>query len=174
MTGNRRIDRITSDEYLDSLATKPMSDIRALRVECKDEETSLSYMRRLMQARIDILRAELDRRSGKEGSLMDLLPKILADSVSSTIRVSHLMLEPDLSVDYPKRRVEKLISDDTLAKLPVLETADIERIIETLSDAEREVSEFRKTVHAVLNKLTAEIVRRYASGEANPADLLAT
>ncbi|GAC1409135.1 MAG: hypothetical protein NVSMB57_01430 [Actinomycetota bacterium] len=174
MTGKRRIDRITGDNYLESLATRPMPDIRALREECTEEETSLSYMRKLLQARIDILGAELARRSGKEGSLLDLLPKILADSGPPSSRGSYSMLEPDLTLDHPKRRVEKLVSDDTLAQLPALETAEIETIVQTLSEAEREISEFRKSVHGVLNKLTAEIVRRYASGEADPADLLAT
>ena len=49
--------------------------------ECREVETELSYVRRLAQARIDIIRAEIDRRAagGSLGDLIAALPEILAD-----------------------------------------------------------------------------------------------
>ena len=42
----------------------------------------------------------------------------------------------------------------------------------SLAEHERKVSERRKKVHDVLDRLQAEIVRRYTSGEADPSAAL--
>lgn len=173
MAGNRRIDRITTPDYLDGVESIPLDQVRARRDECLEEETALSYARRLLHGRMDILRAELDRRAGKEGSLLDHLAEILADDEPMPARGAFPTLDPDFSQDHPKRLVERLISDDTLMKLSSLSPEEIEAVITTLSDAERDVSAQRRTVHDVLDRVTAEMVRRYKSGEADPADLLA-
>ena len=77
-TGNRRIDRVLAENYLDGIATLPMDEVRSLRKEAEQEETDLSYLRRLLQGRLDILRAELARRSGAtSGTLVDALPALL-------------------------------------------------------------------------------------------------
>lgn len=41
-----------------------LDQLRALRRETLEQEADLSYLRRLLQGRMDILRAELDRRPG--------------------------------------------------------------------------------------------------------------
>jgi uncharacterized small protein (DUF1192 family) len=171
MTGKRRIDRITTDEYLEGLSSRPMPDVRALRNECDEEEAVLSFERRLLHARMDILRAELERRAGVGGSILERLPSILADDRQPS-RGQIRMKDPVLDFEQPKRRVEKLVSDDTLANLASLSVDEIESTIGVLSDAEREVSETRRKVLAVLDSLNAEIARRYKTGEAKPGDVL--
>lgn len=172
MTGKRRIDRITAEEYLQGVAERPIDALRTMRDECLEEETVLSFERRLLQGRMDILRAELERRGGKEGSLIDRLPAILAADERPASRGGFPGKDPVLDFDVPKRRVEQLISDGTLANLAALSVDDVERIVTTLVEAEREVSESRRTVQRVLDSLSAEIGRRYKTGEADPADLL--
>jgi len=61
--GDRRIDRVLAEGYLDQLATRPLSEIRGLREQADQEETDLSYLRRLLQARLDLVQDELDRRA---------------------------------------------------------------------------------------------------------------
>ena len=82
------------------------------------------------------------------------------------------MKDPVQDFDRPKRRVERLISDDTLANLTALSEQDVDAIILTLESTEREISELRKAVQGVLDQVSAEIGRRYKSGEAVPADRL--
>ncbi|HVV90822.1 MAG TPA: hypothetical protein VHB53_10035, partial [Solirubrobacterales bacterium] len=75
--GNRRIDRVLSDGYLDGLTELPLAEVRELRNEAEQEEADLSYVRRLLQGRVDIIRAELARRRGEFGeseSIIDQLP----------------------------------------------------------------------------------------------------
>ena len=81
MPEQRRLDRVLEPGYLDGLADRPVEEVSAMKGECTDLETEVSFVRRLAQGRIDILDAERDRRASG-GSLEDLigsLSKILAD-----------------------------------------------------------------------------------------------
>ncbi len=51
-------------------------------------------------------------------------------------------------------------------------TEEIRKIIESLADHERNLSEKRRRVHEVVDALQTEIVRRYTTGEADPDALL--
>lgn len=173
MDGRRRIDRLTAEGFLDRVAKRPLPEIREMRREASEEEALLSYERRLLHGRLAILRAELERRrGGGEGSLVADLPEILAGDERGPSRGQFPTQEPRLDFEHPKRRVTRLVSDDTLAQLPDLADADIERIVEDLSSAEHEVSTVRRKVLDVLDALNAELGRRYRSGEADPSDVL--
>ena len=77
----RRIDRILAAEYLDGLDDRSLDDLRTMERDCAEVETEISYVRRLAQARIDILEAEVIAAPpvGPLGDLIAALPKILAD-----------------------------------------------------------------------------------------------
>ena len=171
----RLVERIVDPEYIEGLREKALEDLRAMREECREGEMELSFERRLCQARIDILSAELDRRAGKTtGDLLSRLPEILATeaSTSSSPLPSRA---PDFSIprnaDVPRRRVEEVVGEQTLARLSTLPTEEIRGIIHSLGELERGVSARRKGVQEVMDKVQGEIVRRYASGEADPASL---
>ena len=170
--GRRPIDRITDEGYLDGLGELPADDLRGRREECEKEEALLSYERRLLQGRLDILKAELERRrTGEKGSLVDRLPQILADSP----RTSRGAFPKDVELptfENPRRRVEKLVSDDTLARLQSLGDGEIEELVASLSSVEREVSDQRRAVQKVLDDINAEFVRRYQADPPDPADVV--
>lgn len=172
----RLVERISHPDYLDDLGKRSMEELRAMREECRDGENELSFERRLCQGRVDILTAELERRSsGGDEALLARLPEILAaheGGGSSTLPSR----APDLSIprnaDIPRRRVEEIIGEQTLSRLPALQAEEIKSIIRTLAEHEQEVSARRKRVHEVMDQVQAEIVRRYTSGEADPAEAL--
>ena len=62
--GRRRIDKVLSEGYADNLADLDLDELRSRRREAEQEEADLSYVRRMLQGRMDILRAELSRRAG--------------------------------------------------------------------------------------------------------------
>ncbi|MGH8975323.1 MAG: hypothetical protein ACRD0C_19225, partial [Acidimicrobiia bacterium] len=77
----RRLDRVLGAAYLESLGERSVDEVEAMKVECVELETEASFVRRLAQARIDILEAERRRRESG-GSLDELiagLAGILAD-----------------------------------------------------------------------------------------------
>lgn len=168
----RRIDRILEQGYLDDLSSRSTEEIRTLRAECSAEEALSSYERRLLHGRLAILKAELERRAGGgESSIMDLLPDILADERTAS-RGAFPVNDPELNFGQPRRRVTKLVSDDTLANLPTLDEAVIRSKIAELEEVEHEISMVRKQVFEVLDRLNQELARRYQTGEADPSDLL--
>lgn len=171
---NRRlVERLADDAYLADLQNKAMDELRAMREECRQGETELSFERRLCQARIDILSAELDRRAGKEtDDLMDRLPSILASDVNTLAGGTLPSRAPDYSIPrnaaVPRRRVEEIVAEQTLARLSTLSSEEVRSILDSLAEMERSVSARRKVVQDVMDEVQAEIVRRYVSGEADP------
>src|SRR5262245_22973167 len=61
-----RTARVLDPGYLADLEQRALEDLRAMHAECLELETEVSYVRRLTQARIDILRAEVQRRERGE------------------------------------------------------------------------------------------------------------
>lgn len=177
-TKRRLVEKVQDPGFLEGLDVRPIEELRSMRDQCREAETELSFERRLCQARIDILSAELDRREGgSESSLLSRLPEILAEERQGRPTDTPLPSRaPDLSIprnaDIPRRRVEEIVGEQTLARLPKLPTDEIRKIMTSLADHERRLSARRKAVQDVMDNIQAEIVRRYTSGEADPAKVL--
>lgn len=172
----RLVERVIHPSYARDLGEKTVEDLRSLREECREGENELSFERRLCQARIDILSAELARREGDStASLVENLPDILKTEPPSTDSPLPKRA-PDFSIprnaDIPRRRVEEVVGEETLARLSNLPSEEIRERMASLEGHERDVSARRKQVQEVMDRIQAEIVRRYASGEADPASLV--
>lgn len=175
--GTRRIDRVLAEDYLSGLAEAPLADVRSMRAEAEQEEVDLSYVRRLVQGRIDIVRAELSRRTspGGEGSLVDSLVEVLTDQGARGPARGlgrHTTVEPS-RVDTHQRYVEALVADVDLSDTTARTAEELERAQTLLEAEELSISAKRRQVQAVLDALQAEITRRYRDGEADVSALLA-
>ena len=86
--GSRRIDRILRPQYADGLAAMSLDELRSRRDECLAEREYLSLLRRLVQGRAEILKAEVERRggTGQEGTLVERLSKVLSSEGHGTSR----------------------------------------------------------------------------------------
>jgi hypothetical protein len=161
----RRIDIILGPEYLDGLEDLSLDDVRTLRDECLEVETEVSYVRRVAQARMDILAAEVDRRAagGSVGDLVASLPGILSDpSPRSAPTASRLprLLAPSMTIEW-KRGLEYLIADATLVNLPTLTDEELASTMDLLRELERDVSARRHSLHGVLDRNEAALVDRH-------------
>lgn len=166
----RRLDRVLEPSYVEGLDGRTLDTLRGMQRECSEIETEVSYVRRLAQARIDILQAEIDRRSagGSLGDLIEALPQILADSGPRSAAASTRLpnpLAPSMSIEW-NRGMERLISDATLANLPTLSEDELRVTMDQLGDLEHEVSNTRRSLHAVLDALERELAHRVAVGSA--------
>lgn len=173
--GRRRIDRVLSDDFLDGLEQLPLDEVRVRRSDAEQEEADLSYVRRLLQGRLDILRAELARRSegGDQGSLVDRLASILSDG---PVQAPHglgryVTVEPS-RVDEHRRAVEQIVADVGISDVVSLADDDLRDALVRIEEYERAVSRNRRRVQEVMDTCTAEIARRYKSGEASVDDIL--
>jgi hypothetical protein len=162
----RRIDRITDPRFLDGIDGRSVDELRAMRDDCRAEESRLSYNRRLLQGRLDIVRAEQQRRaSGGDGALLDLLPAILADEprprsprAAQTAPVFAPRGEPGRRTD------EQLLADASLGQVPDLEDEALAEVAERVAAEEARVSRVRSVVLRHLDALQTELVRRYRDG----------
>ena len=170
----RRYEAIAEPGYVEDLEGRSLEDLRALRDECREVENEISFERRLCHARIDILRAEIERRSGEQDQdLLSRLPEILGSAELRGEEAALPSRAPDLSiprnVDIPRRRVEEIAGEQTMTRLNQLQSDEIKEIMSNLAEHERNLSARRRKLHEVMDVIQAEIVRRYTSGEADPS-----
>lgn len=173
-TGRRRLDRVLAADYLTGIDARILAEVRRLRDDAEQEETDLSYLRRLLHGRIDILKAELSRRNGEsEGDLIASLPHILADGARPAPRGlgRHLAVEPT-AVNEHRRGPEVLLNDVDSADLPARSTEELTAVMTALEAEERSYSDQRRAVQRVVDACSAEITRRYREGSASVTDLL--
>jgi hypothetical protein len=172
--GRRRIDRVLAPDYLDGLSDLDLDAIRARRAEADQEEVDLSYARRLLQGRLDILRAERQARESGEprptgprtdAEIARQLAKILADEPRQDHGLGRHMGSTPSRVGEHRREPERAVADVGGSDLAHLADAELLGSLEHLEDVERRVSRTRREVQQVVDALTQEIARRYQSGE---------
>ena len=173
--GQRRIDRVLDPAFVEGVDQLGLPELRARREEAEAEEADVSYLRRLLQGRLDILRAELVRRSATDeqdvAGLLAGLPAILSDDAPGTFSAVPRVHVPSRAGEH-RRRVERLVSDETIARLPELDVEELTRAVEVLSVEEEKVSTHRRTVQRVVDVLRGELARRYRDGTAQVSQLL--
>jgi hypothetical protein len=173
-----RIDELVAPQYLDALSDLSLEDVRFRRGECTEVETCLSYMRRLVQGRLDIVLAERQRRQAGGGpetvaDLVGRLPEILGDRVHAPGmgRLSTQMVPGELD-DLQMARLEEALPARRMSYLHDATDAELDGMTAALDQLERDVSTQRRALHDVLDRLQEEVVRRYKTGEANVDSLL--
>jgi hypothetical protein len=174
----RRLDRALDPTFIEDLEAVPIAELRERRQLLDILDTELSYYRRILHGRMDLLDFELRRRAGTETrTLIEALPEILADPPSG--KTSN-PLDRELSIETPenagagRREVDQALSDDFLSRLPSIDDADLAAIRDSLSATEAMVSEQRRAVHDAHDLITGELTRRYRDGLADADELLST
>lgn len=164
-----------------------LDQLRELRRSAHQDEADLSYLRRLLQGRIDILRAELSRRTAPPGprtaderipgpgaaaGLLDRLPEILAD-VPSRVRSSarHVTLGVPRGEEN-RKLAEEILAEVGLSDLAARSDDELCRAMHRLVGHEEQVSQRRQGLQRTADQCSAEIARRYREGEARVDDLL--
>jgi hypothetical protein len=161
---NRRIDKIRDPSYVDDLASLSLEDLRDRRDDCLAEREYLSLLRRMLQGRAEILKAEAESRAeGGGGSLVDRLADILSDdehpvtSRGEAVRVG--VAEDEMLL--ARRRVERLAADSGISDPSALDDDALAAAIDALVTEEKGVSDARRDVIGVLDVVQDELKRRY-------------
>jgi hypothetical protein len=164
--GHRRIDRIRDAGYLKGLGELSIDQLRDKRDECMAEREYLSLLRRLVQGRSEILKAELESRGtgGASEPLIERLASILSadehdrgPSRGEALRVGL----PEEEMLLARRRVERLVADAGLSDPTALDDDALRAAVELLVSEERELSGARAEVIRVLDAVQDELRRRY-------------
>jgi hypothetical protein len=174
------LDRLLDDAYLGDLPSCSIEEIRGKRAECQVVETGLSYVRRLVQGRLDIVAADTRRRrEGGEAtdlhSLVEHLPEILGEHVHApgVGRLPTLMAPGDDAVTRQlTSRLDGIVDANTLGALAELDDSEVQALTSRLAEFEFEVSAHRQALFTRIDALQAELTRRYKTGEASVESLL--
>jgi hypothetical protein len=148
-------------------------ELRALRAKLQNEDDAVSYVRRLAQARLDLVHAEKRRRlDGSPERLSDELPSILSTHLTggaprpprpATDFSGHPLAEEfDALMD---RAGDEDLSDFT--------SEELVHYADALHEFEQARSHERRELFTRIDVLSAELVHRYRDGEANVDGLLA-
>lgn len=170
--------KILSEDYLGDLSAAELTDLRARRAECKDVETGLSYLRRLVQGRLDVIDAERQRlaQGGAPDDLDELvsrLPDVLAEKTRSP---GTGRLPSDFGTGAPDddlvAEFDELVAAHRVSGESDLGEADLAAAAEALADFERRVSGLRLALFGRIDAIEDELTRRYRTGEASVDSLL--
>ncbi len=167
------------DRERDELASWTNEQLRQRRAACEAHEAAISYARRVLQGRLDIVRAELERRleAGEDqaGELLSRLPALLAGDTSRPTplraRVSSVTVPPE--ADELVARIDADLGESTLSTLNSRSDGELSALIVALERHEAELSGTRRELFDAIDALRDELAARYKDGRANVADLLA-
>ncbi|WP_432497079.1 RsiG family protein [Kineococcus gypseus] len=181
--GRRALDRVLDPGFAADLRTIELPELRERRTLAEQEEADLSYARRLLQGRLDLLGAELQQRSGVDGGtdvgaarsdaeLVARLTDVLADPRRTDHGMGrHSTVQPS-RVGEHRRRAEAAVADPRLSDLSAMDDEQLAAARERLLDLERELSADRHRVQEVMDACTEEVTRRYREGVATVEDAL--
>jgi hypothetical protein len=128
-----------------------LADLRDARAALSAEETKVSYWRRIIQARLDLVRSDVTDHS----PVADLT-RVLTEGRSSVHRLAHIDAQPVDGVEPLPDLAEvwgRVVDpDDEVGKL---------RLESDLSEAEQELSGYRRELHRRIDLMTAELIARY-------------
>lgn len=166
---DERLQRLLADDYLAGLEDLGVDRLRAMRDECELEEHRISYARRILQGRVDVLRAEaVERSEGTTHGVLDRLPDVLADH-------GERHFDPATSRPPSTLDLDELGEDADLgapADVSGLTDEQLEELADQYAEQETRLSGLRRQLFDVIDRLQDEIADRYRTGRASVTDLL--
>ncbi len=172
MPSRRRIDLILDDEFLADLDAVDLDALRERRQLANDVENELSYYRRLLHGRLDLLRFEQRRRRGEETrSLIEALPEILADPdppPRDDAPQRHIITDLPPLPEVGRREVDFVLGDDALTRLDEISDEALTEAVDAVAELASEYSTQRRQVQDVADRIAAVIAERYRTGQSDP------
>jgi hypothetical protein len=175
------LDRILTGSYLDGVDDLPLQEIRSMRTECQVAEAQLSYLRRLVQGRLDIVHSYLEHPGSDTppdlAALVEDLPGILTSGPAGptpTPLPSHLpmLITADTEVSDLTAELDALLGPDEIASLADLDREELVALAGKLEWLENRVSLNRRALHVRIDTLQGELVARHKAGRATVDGLL--
>jgi hypothetical protein len=130
-----------------------LDELRLYRRRLAEEEEKISYWRRLVHARLDVLEAEAHHERPLR---LDELIRVLGDTGAGRTRTALVNVRaadplPDLPV----------LEDMWVTELDPHDSVAIAEAVSRLRSAERQLTEYRRALHEQLDGATGELIARY-------------
>ena len=132
-----------------------LDGLRAYRRALGEEESRVSYWRRILQARLDLLRAGMEGGSARAVDTEALRPVLTDERVGAVRRVLVDVVPADDMPPLPQlEQLWQRHADPGDAEA----AADLEQ---SLAAAERQLSDYRNALHRRISEATGELIARY-------------
>lgn len=138
-----------------------LHDLRLYRRRLSEEEEKISYWRRLVHARIDVLEAESEHERPLR---LEELIRVLGDTGTGRTRTA--LVNVRAADDLPELPILK---DMWVTELNPNDAAEITEAVGRLRCAEAQLTDYRRVLHRNLDAATAELIVRY---QADPSSAL--
>ena len=164
----RRIDVVLDPTYVDGLDGFSLDELGGMRSEVDALENELSFYRRVLHGRLDVLRFEVRRRSGEDSrTIIEALPELIAAGTPAGSGNGNALdrLHSDFAPQLPEveRRFSRVMDDDILTRLPELDDDDLALALEELGALEARISGQRNQLHDIHDLLVGEIAGRHVA-----------
>ena len=154
-------------------ASLTLQELRSRRTELQNEEDAVSFVRRLAQGRLDVVREEKQKRGA--GKSLDARPEQLAAVFGQQQGGGSARPPRDTEVSAHHPRLAELTTlCDTFhfADFAELSLGELDALIVALEAFEMVQSTDRKSLFGQIDELSSELVARYKNGGANINSLL--
>lgn len=163
-----RIDVVLDPAYAHDLGSRSLDELGAMRTEVDDLENEVSFCRRVLHGRLDILRFEVRRRNGEDSrSVIEALPEVLAAGIGGGKGQGNALdrLPADFAPELPEveRRFPRVMDDDVLTRLPELGDDDLALALDELGTLEARISGQRTRLHDIHDLIVTEIAGRHVA-----------
>jgi hypothetical protein len=135
------------------LAALDLGGVRDYRQRLEAEEDRVSYWRRLVHARLDLLAAE----SATDHALtLPELVRVLGDTGTGRTRQALVSVRPaDPLPELPE------LTDMWATEVDPHDPAQVSDAVDRLTRAERQLTDYRRALHQRIDEATAELIARY-------------
>ena len=130
-----------------------LNELRLYRRKLSEEEEKISYWRRLVHARIDVLEAEAHHERPLR---LDELIRVLGDTGTGRTRTA--LVSVRAAEDLPELPV---LHDMWVTELDPSDTDSVAEAVRLLRSAESQLTDYRRALHERLDRATVELIDRY-------------
>lgn len=163
--------KVPADSEFDA-SDLSLEELRSLRAELHREDDALSYVRRLAQARLDFVRAEMrNRDAGNKRDISDEIPNVIGSHLTGSAARPPRPAD-DFSGHPLAIELEQLCDEACSTDLQTMTADELGAYASRLHTFEQQRSHERRHLYQRIDVLSAELVRRYRDGEANVDGLL--
>lgn len=151
------------DEWVSDIGSMSDTELKGLIGELAAGEQEISYNRRILHGKIDLLRAELvnrlrERHTAGTEAITDADVAKLTDLMTSGSSLDSAELATGDEVKNSSKKGDTKM--DSFPDLGSLDDGQLKEVIRTLTEDEREISYKRRILHGKIDILRAELVNR--------------
>ncbi len=177
------LERLLDPSVLTGLTSRPIDQLRRVRVDCTQVEGDISLVRRVAQGRLDIVGHETRRRAGDETAEADVpgllfdLPGLMTDAPAASggsvpgARAVQIG-EPGPVAAALVEQLDAMASPSDLGGVDQMTDEQLRELFERIRAFEVELSSIRRQLHERIDAIQGEIGRRYRDGEASVDSIL--